>query len=89
MEARLRGGYWGRQDLHTPLTDSGGHSPPLRFQNSFLFKSGFFCSKIDLAPPSLKSCIPPVEPRLEDCSLRYRQEDLINVEFCKNDPISL
>ena len=36
MEARLRGGYWGRQDLCTPLTDSGGgESPPLIFQNSF------------------------------------------------------
>ena len=118
MEARLRGGYWGRQDLCTPVTDSGGGIAPLwdfriasqehlrerkpsskqeniyflknfSLRHVFLFKSGFFCSKINLAPPLPKSCIPPVEPRLEDWSLRYRQEDLINVELCKNDPISL
>ena len=28
MEARLRGGYWGPQDLNTPLTDSGGGVAP-------------------------------------------------------------
>ena len=53
----------GRQDLCTPLTDSGGEVSPLRFQNSFNFfspavclfvpKSGFFCSEINLTPPSL------------------------------------
>ena len=39
MDLRIlacRGGYrGGRQDFCTPLKDSGGRSPPLRFQNSF------------------------------------------------------
>jgi len=73
-----RGGYReGRQDLSTPLTDfkiapQGKEKLVQNRKNidlKFFFpKSGCFCSKINLAPPSLKSCIRPCVLQIKACS---------------------
>ena len=61
VAGRIRGG--GGRTFARPWQIQGGKSPPLRFQNSLNFfspavclfvpKSGFFCSEINLTPPSL------------------------------------